>query len=215
MPVIVGRALDTRTPVLLQTLRYMDFQPYWNVPRSILVKEMLPAMRRNPNYLRANDMEVVGARDAVIGDAVTPGVLRGLQRGELRVRQRPGPTNSLGAVKFVFPNAANVYLHGTPAPELFTRTRRDFSHGCIRLADPAGLAEWVLRGQADWDRSRIDAAMAPAARPTRVLLPKPMPVIVFYTTAVVWPDGAVWFYPDIYGHDAALDAALRAGPAVP
>ncbi|HEU4699662.1 MAG TPA: L,D-transpeptidase family protein [Gemmatimonadales bacterium] len=214
MPVIVGRALNTRTPMLLQAMRYIDFRPYWNVPRSILVKEILPALRKNANYLRRNDMEVVGARDRVLGDTPTPAVLQGLERGELRVRQRPGPANSLGLAKFVFPNAADVYLHGTPNPGLFARTRRDFSHGCVRVFDPAGLAEWVLRDQPGWSRARIDSAMA-GKTTTRVLLSKPMPVVVFYTTAVVWPDGRTVFYPDIYGHDATLDRAMRAGPTVP
>ena len=154
MKVVTGKALDTRTPRLFEELRYVEFWPYWNVPRSILVNEILPRLRRSPGYLRANRMEIVGARQAVYGDAVTPQVLRQLSRGELRVRQRPGPQNSLGLAKFVFPNAANVYLHGTPQTELFTRTRRDFSHGCIRLEDPAGLAAWVLQDQPAWRQGR-------------------------------------------------------------
>ena len=210
MKVVTGKALDTRTPLLFEELRYVEFWPYWNVPRSILVKEMLPLLRRRPGYLRANQMEIVGPRQVVLGDAVTPQILRRLAAGELSVRQRPGPRNALGLAKFVFPNAANVYMHGTPQTELFTRTRRDFSHGCIRLEDPAALAAWVLQDQPAWSRAAIEAAMAAGVN-TRVLLTRPMPVVVFYTTAVAAPDGTIRFYEDVYGHDRSLVEALRAG----
>ena len=214
MRVVVGRALDRQTPVLLEELRYVEFRPYWNVPRSILIGEILPILARRPDYLRANAMEIVGARDRVLGDEATPALLDRLRRGELRVRQRPGPDNALGLAKFVFPNAADVYMHGTPQTELFARSRRDFSHGCIRVEDPAGLARWVLRGDPEWTRERIGAAMG-GPRTTRVLLDRPIPVLVFYTTAVARADGTAWFYPDIYGHDRALAEALRAGPGPP
>jgi murein L,D-transpeptidase YcbB/YkuD len=209
MKVIVGKALDTRTPVLVEQMRTVEFRPYWNVPRSILVNELLPALRRNPQYLRKNDMELVAARDRVVGDAVTVEVLRQLATGALRVRQRPTPKNALGPVKFVFPNAANIYLHGTPQPRLFARTRRDFSHGCIRVEDPAALAAWVLRDQPTWPIDSVRAAMA-GPRTRRVPLTRPIPVIAFYTTAVVAPGDSIVFYNDIYGHDRRLDAALRA-----
>jgi murein L,D-transpeptidase YcbB/YkuD len=209
MKVVTGKALDTRTPVLFEELRYVEFRPYWSVPRSILVKEILPLLRRKPAYLRSHQMEVMDARQSVVGDVVTPAILRGLAQGELRVRQRPGPGNALGLAKFVFPNAANVYMHGTPDTVLFARSRRDFSHGCIRLEDPTGLAAWVLRDQAAWNREAIEAAMA-ETRTTRALLTRPMPVVVFYTTAVAFPDGSVHFYGDVYGHDRELLEALRA-----
>ena len=215
MRVVVGKALDTRTPVLVEQLRYLEFQPYWNVPRSILVGEILPQLRRRPHYLRDHGMELVGPRDRVLGDEVTPAVLRQLAGGDLRLRQRPSPRNPLGRVKFVFPNAADVYLHGTPDTTLFARQRRDFSHGCIRVEQPAALAAWVLRDQPAWTRDSVDAAMA-AAKPTRrALLTRPMPVILFYTTAVAEPGRGVAFYEDIYGHDRRLDEALRAGPTPP
>jgi murein L,D-transpeptidase YcbB/YkuD/nucleotide-binding universal stress UspA family protein len=214
MRVVVGRAMDRLTPVLLEDLRYVEFRPYWNVPRGILVRELLPLLRRRPGYLRAQRMEVVGPEDRVLGDQPTPALLDRLARGELRVRQRPGPDNALGLAKFVFPNAADVYMHGTPDTALFARSRRDFSHGCIRLEHPAELAEWVLRERPDWPRARIDSAMA-ASGTTRVLLSRPLPVLVFYTTAVTRSDGSGWFYPDVYGHDRALAEALRAGPGPP
>jgi murein L,D-transpeptidase YcbB/YkuD len=214
MRVVVGKALDTRTPMLFEQMRYVEFRPYWNVPRSILVGEILPVLRRNPGYLRGNEMEVVAGGSRVLGDRVTPEILRRLAAGELRVRQRPGPGNSLGLAKFVFPNAASVYMHGTPAAQLFEQPRRDFSHGCIRLEDPVALAVWVLRDQPAWTEDRIQAAMQGRAT-TRALLTRPVPVAVFYTTAVALPDGRARFYPDVYGLDRKLDEALRAPPTPP
>ncbi len=214
MKVVVGKALDTRTPLLFEQMRYVEFRPYWNVPRSILVREILPILRRNHSYLRAHDMEVVGPGDSVIGDAIDTSVLSRLSTGELRVRQRPGPKNAMGPVKFVFPNAESVYLHGTPEPELFYRERRDFSHGCIRVEDPAALAAWVLRDRPGWGRAEVDAAMQGATR-RRVLLTRPIPVAIYYTTAVAFPDGSVRFYPDVYGLDRALDEAMRSVETAP
>jgi murein L,D-transpeptidase YcbB/YkuD len=210
MRVIVGKALDTRTPVLLEQLRYLEFQPFWNVPRSILVGEILPQLRRRPSYLREHEMDVIGPRDRGLGDALTPAVLQGLTRGELRLRQRPGPRNPLGHVKFVFPNTADVYLHGTPDTTLFARERRDFSHGCIRVQRPTDLAAWVLGDQPVWPRASVEAAMGGKAT-RRALLSRPMPVVLFYATAAALPDVGMAFYEDIYGHDHRLDEALRAG----
>ena len=189
--VIVGRALNTRTPVFVEDMRYIVFRPYWNVPSSILRHEILPAIARQPDYLRRHDMEVVSG----------PGQ-------PLRVRQRPGPANALGLVKFVFPNDDDVYMHGTPAPALFGRARRDFSHGCVRVEDPVGLAQWALADQPEWTRDRILEAMnAPTSR--TVALSRPIRVVLFYLTAVVTPeDGAIHFAQDIYGHDARLNQVL-------
>lgn len=211
MRVIVGNALDKQTPVLFEQMRYVEFRPAWNVPRSILLEEIMPVLRRDPGYLDRSDMELVGPRDRVVAGAVTAELLDQLNRGELRVRQRPGGGNPLGSTKFVFPNAANVYLHGTPRAELFALTRRDFSHGCIRIEDPTALAAWVLRDQPRWARDSIVAAQG-GRTTTRALLTRPMPVVVFYTTVVATPDGRGWFFPDVYGHDRKLDEALRAGP---
>jgi murein L,D-transpeptidase YcbB/YkuD len=214
MRVIVGNALDTRTPVLFEQLRYVEFRPYWNVPLSITVKEIVPLLRRDPGYLSSNDMELVGPRDSVVAGAVTSEMIDRLGRGELRVRQRPGSQNPLGLTKFVFPNSAAVYLHGTPRTDLFAHTRRDFSHGCIRVEDPTALAQWVLRDQRGWSRQRIIAAQEGPGT-TRAWLTHPIPVVIFYTTAVAAPDGSAWFHTDLYGHDRELDEALRAGPVSP
>jgi murein L,D-transpeptidase YcbB/YkuD len=207
--VIVGRALRTRTPVLLEQMEYVIFRPYWNIPGSILHGEILSALRRSPGYLQRHEMEIV-AGDSDSGRVVPPTAenIAGLREGTLRLRQRPGARNSLGLVKFVFPNDANVYMHGTPAPELFAHARRDFSHGCIRVSDPVGLAEWVLSPDPAWTRERIVSAMN-GASPLRVDLARPIPVILFYTTAMPI-GGAMHFAEDIYGHDARLDRYLAA-----
>lgn len=208
MRVIVGNALDTRTPVLFERMRYVEFRPYWYLPLSIAQKEILPLLDRDPEYLKRNEMEVVNQRDSVIPDVSIPGVIERISQGTLRVRQRPGTSNPLGLVKFVFPNTEAIYLHGTPRTELFARTRRDFSHGCIRVEDPTTLAGWVLRDRPRWSRSAIVAAQQGSAT-VRASLSRPMPVVVWYTTAVAAPDGRAWFYADIYGHDRQLDRALQ------
>ena len=209
MNVVVGRALNTQTPVLGEEMRYLEFRPYWNVPRSIVRNEILPKLARDPAYLQRNDMEIVrGGGDDARPVAASGDNLELLRQGALRVRQRPGPKNSLGLVKFIFPNDANVYLHGTPATQLFGRTRRDFSHGCVRVEDPVTLAQWALRDQPRWTRERIEAAMA-GSSPVRVDLLRPLPVILFYVTAMVMPaDQSLHFADDIYGHDARLERAL-------
>jgi murein L,D-transpeptidase YcbB/YkuD len=209
MDVIVGRALDTQTPVFVEELRYLIFRPYWNVPPSILRNEILPALTRDPAYLDRQNMEIVaGGGDDASAVVATDENLARLRQGGLRVRQRPGPNNSLGLVKFVFPNDDNIYMHGTPAPQLFGRARRDFSHGCVRVADPVMLAEWLLRDRPEWTRERVLAAMQGSAS-ERVTLTRPVQVILFYLTAVVMPeDGSVRFAEDIYGHDEKLARAL-------
>ncbi len=209
MDVIVGRAMRTQTPVFADEMTHLVFRPYWNVPRSILRQELLPALERDAGYLAAHDMEIVaGAGDDARTVGPSPEVLEALRVGTLRVRQKPGPKNSLGLAKFIFPNDDNVYLHGTPARELFARSRRDFSHGCVRVADPAALAEWLLREQPGWDRESIVAAMN-GTRTQQVNLRAPVPVLLYYLTALVSPDdGSLHFADDLYGHDAALERRL-------
>jgi murein L,D-transpeptidase YcbB/YkuD len=207
MRAIVGRGRVTQTPIFVGEMRYIVFRPYWNVPRSILINEILPALERDGDYLRRQDMEIVrGAGDDAAPVANTAENRAWLKSGSLRLRQRPGTKNALGLIKFVFPNDADVYMHGTPAPELFGRTRRDFSHGCVRVEDPVALAAWVLN-DAGWDRDRILAAMTSTSQ--RVDLKDPIQVILFYVTAVVKPtDATIHFAADIYGHDVKLDRAL-------
>jgi murein L,D-transpeptidase YcbB/YkuD len=210
MNVIVGRnTLDTQTPVFVEQMRFVIFRPYWNVPPGILRSETLPAIRKDPEgYLARNDMEIVqGQGDDAKPVAPTPENIALLAKGQLRVRQRPGPRNSLGLVKFMFPNDENVYLHSTPAQELFNRNKRDFSHGCVRVELPVDLGMWVLRDVPGWDREKIVNAMR-GGKPTRVNLPRPLQVILFYTTAIAGLDGRPQFFEDVYGHDAKLEKAL-------
>ena len=211
MNVIVGQAADRRgTPVFTGTMQQVVFRPYWDVPPSIARKEVIPDIRRKPGYFDREELEIVRGGD--VGAVVYPltdANLGRVLRGTLRIRQRPGPKNSLGLVKFVFPNDYSVYLHGTPAQQLFAETRRDFSHGCIRVEDPTALAEAVLRGQDGWDRAAIEGAMA-GDRTLRLTIARPIAVYVLYATAVVGDDGAVRFFPDLYGRDAVLDRALAA-----
>ena len=209
MAVIVGRARRTETPQFTATMTQVIFRPYWNVPASILRDEVLPAVRRNPRYLVSQQMEIVsGPGDDARVVPQDEAALAALAAGTLRVRQRPGSHNALGLVKFDFPNRDSVFMHGTPAPALFARDRRDFSHGCIRVADPPGLAAWALGGARGWTPARIAAAMtAETSAPAPV--GAPIDVVLFYLTAMVGPDdGLVYFADDIYGLDARLTAAL-------
>jgi L,D-transpeptidase YcbB len=215
MKVVVGRAYRTQTPVFANEMRYVIFRPYWNVPRSILRSELVAKIARDPDYVAENNYEVMNGSDSVVTDGeVSDAVLSGLRSGELWIRQKPGPRNALGLVKFVFPNRYNVYFHSTPFPELFEKARRDFSHGCIRVENPVGLAAWVLRDKPEWTVERIRATMN-GNETLQVNLDKPIPVLILYSTAVVEPDGEVKFFKDIYGHDASLEKVLAAGYPYP
>jgi L,D-transpeptidase YcbB len=212
MGVIVGRALRTETPIFVQNMRDVIFRPYWNIPRSILRDELLPLILSDPEYLARQNMEIV---DGPGDDAplVEPTVdhLDQLGQGRFRLRQRPGPQNALGLVKFVFPNEEHVYLHDTPAPGLFARSRRDFSHGCVRVEGALDLAAWALADHPDWTRERIEEAVAEDAPTRSVRLAQPIRVVLFYATAALSPDdGTLHFADDIYRHDEPLDRAVRA-----
>jgi murein L,D-transpeptidase YcbB/YkuD len=215
MRIVVGKSLKHETPIFVERMRYVVFRPYWNPPPSIVRGEIVPAARDDPWYLERHDMEIVasGDEDAEALPATREN-LDALVAGRLYVRQKPGPGNSLGLAKFIFPNHESVYMHGTPAQALFARARRDFSHGCIRVEDPLALATWVLRDQPGWTRERIEEAMD-ADRPTQVNLKQPLDVVLFYDTVHVNSDGVVFFVDDIYGDDAKLDAALRKGYPYP
>ena len=205
MRVIVGTAVKTPTPLFVGQMRYLEFNPYWYVPRSITLGEIIPGIERDPGYLQANDMELVDERGVTV--PLDVGALDGLRAGKFRIRQRPGPKNSLGAVKFGMPNSMDIYLHSTPHRQLFERTRRDLSHGCIRLEQPAELARFVLVDQPGWNLDVIKAAMEPG--PTRrISLTKPVPVVIFYATAVVDDKGKVLFPGDVYRRDPLLEEAL-------
>jgi len=212
MNVVVGKAdVGRETPLFERDMRYIILRPYWVIPPSIIRNETLPAVRRDRGYLARNDMEIYsGDGDSGPGLPATAGNLARVASGDLGIRQRPGPRNSLGLAKFIFPNDHNVYFHGTPATELFSRSRRDFSHGCIRLEDPAGLATWILRDPRTWSRKQVEQAMN-GTNSRRVNLTRQIPVVIYYTTAVVWPDGKVGFFDDVYKHDARLESVLAKG----
>ncbi|MEO6539590.1 MAG: L,D-transpeptidase family protein [Ferruginibacter sp.] len=182
MPVVVGKD-GHNTMMFTGNLNQIVFSPYWNVPSSIVKKEILPAMNRNGNYLASHNMEVTGN-----------------EGGLPVIRQLPGGDNSLGKVKFLFPNSFNIYFHDTPAKTLFEKDKRAFSHGCIRLSDPVKMANYLLEGQPEWPAEKIDSAMN-SGKEKYVKLKKPVPVLITYYTAWVDDNGALHFADDIYGHD--------------
>ena len=206
MKIIVGKAMDTRTPVFEEEMRSIEFSPYWNVPQSIARSETVPKLQRDPGYLAREDMEFV-LPDGLVSTEVTPYVLAEVLAGRARIRQRPGPKNALGAIKFSFPNRDHIYLHHTPAAQLFGKGRRDFSHGCVRVEQPVELALFVLQDMPQWNEQRVREAMA-AGQLQAVRLATPVPVLITYGTALV-KQGRLHFYPDIYGHDRELAEALR------
>ena len=184
MNVVAGKKASP-TPVLSDRMKYVVFSPYWNIPSDIAQKEIAPKLERDPGYLERNNIEV----DEESG----------------RYRQRPGKGNSLGLVKFVFPNHYNVYLHDTPAHALFDRIERDFSHGCVRVERPLDLVKYVLRDQPEWTEEKIDAAMH-AGVERSVNLKEPLPIYLAYFTA--WEEeGVLKTVPDVYGYDRRHDAA--------
>ncbi len=205
MAVVDGKGAGHPTPMVITSISGVQFHPAWLVPPLIAEREIQPPARRDPGYLAREHY------DLLRNDSVVPPTAANVARigRGIEVRQRPGPWNALGRIKFVMPNAANVYLHDTPARQDFARRRRDLSHGCIRVADPVALAELVLRGEPDWGRRRIDSVLA-QGDPLLVPLSRPIPVLVVYQTVMPGPDGSLLVYPDIYGRDRALGRALQA-----
>jgi len=216
MNVIVGKEFHHKTPIFEKDMRFVVFRPYWNVPPSIQRSEIVPAIQKDRDYISKKGFEVVTrAGQVVTSGAITDEVLAQLRAGQLEVRQKPGPTNSLGLVKLMFPNEYNVYLHSTPSQQLFSQTRRDFSHGCIRVEHPAELAAWVLRDKPDWNVQRAQTAMQSGKDDEQVNLTNPVPVLILYATAIVNPSGEVHFFDDIYGYDVELRQVLAKGYPYP
>jgi L,D-transpeptidase YcbB len=180
MRVVVG-AEATSTPIFSDSIRYVVVNPYWNIPDGIMRRTIAPAMARNPNYLRENNMEMVDGR----------------------VRQRPGPRNALGRYKFIFPNEFDVYLHDTPDGHLFSETERAFSSGCVRIERPADFARMLLRLQSSQDPESLEVLLAEGGEQW-IALDQPLPIFLLYLTAWSYPDGSVHFYSDIYGRDEAM-----------
>ncbi len=194
MRVVTGNAARTPTPVFGRPMTHVVFRPYWDVPTSIVEDEIMPAVRRDRGYLRRMNMVLVR------GD------------GGTQLRQRPGPGNALGLVKFLLPNPFGVYLHDTPERPLFAQARRDRSHGCVRVERPFDLARFVLAGAPEWTPARIRSAMA-AGDERHVPLPEPLPVFITYLTVWTDADGVTRFFPDVYEHDAAQEKLLQQTPA--
>ncbi|HEV9035716.1 MAG TPA: L,D-transpeptidase family protein [Puia sp.] len=191
MRVVVGKTAH-RTVIFSDSLKYIVFSPYWNVPPSIVRNEMLPAMKKDRSYLARHNLEITGYNN-----------------GLPVIRQKPGKDNSLGRVKFLFPNRYNIYFHDTPAKSLFEKETRAFSHGCVRLGDPVKLAVWLLRDDRSFTREKILAAMA-QPKEKWVRLDHPIPVFIVYFTAWVTSDGLLNFRDDIYGHDKRMARHLYA-----
>src|SRR5919109_1417943 len=178
--------------------------PAWHMrPPTIAKDETIPSALRDPSFLRRTNMEVLDRQ----GQVVDPESIDPDRASEYRFRQRPGGSNALGLVKFMFPNEFNVYLHDTPADSLFERASRSFSHGCVRVEEPQALAEFVLKNQPEWTRERIAQAMH-AGEERTLKLRQPIPVYIGYWTVDVAPDGRIDFKPDIYGLDARQSAKL-------
>jgi len=183
--VVVGKE-GHNTMMFNGDLNQVVFSPYWNVPPSIVAKEILPAIEKNPNYIVKENMEITGNDD-----------------GLPVVRQKPGAGNALGKVKFLFPNSFNIYFHDTPAKSLFEKDKRAYSHGCIRLKEPEKFANYVLRNQPEWTPEKISEAMN-SENEKYVKVKDPIPVVITYYTAWVDENGRLNFREDIYGHDARL-----------
>ncbi len=208
MSIIAGEAFKHETPMFVDKLEYLIFRPAWHVPLSIQQNEIIPELQRHPSYLDKEHFQLYDMRGRVVKVAeINDTILKQLRTGKLEVRQEPGSANGLGLVKFVFPKQGGVYLHGTLDRDLFARLRRDFSHGCIRVEDPAALSAWVLNGDPRWNPQTIDTAMN-GNLTMKVNLPRAIPVIIFYGTALVDENGEVHFSDDIYRYDAALEQAL-------
>jgi len=193
MRVVVGKE-QSRTPAFSDKMTYIEVNPFWNIPKTIAEKEVLPKVATNPGYLASHNMEVVPGTDG-------------------QLRQRPGDDNPLGQLKFMFPNEFDIYLHDTPADHLFNRAERDFSHGCIRLEKPVELANLLLKDDPKWTPEALQEAIDSGENQT-ITLKRPIPVHILYWTAWVEPDGTVEFRKDIYGHDEQLEQALAQEPPV-
>ncbi len=211
MRVIVGKVYH-KTPVFSHTMRYLEINPFWNIPDSIAINEIVPKMIHDPNYLQKKHIRIFSgwqnnARE--INPQSIDWQTIGSSIKRYRLRQDPGPDNALGTIKFMFPNRYNVYLHDTPGHRLFKRNKRSFSHGCIRVSDPQGLAMYLLgKDGKNWSRQKIQSLIGTGKRLV-VPLQHPFPVHILYRTVFVDPkDGAVHFFEDIYGRDALLAEAL-------
>ena len=209
MDVVVG-AVATQTPEFSDELEYVEINPTWTVPYSIATGEMLPKLRRNPSAYAA-EFEVFMNGKLTSWSGINWNAY-GKGNFPFTFRQKPGPKNALGKVKFMLPNPYNIYLHDTPAKDKFLATTRAFSHGCIRVSRPMDLADHLVGDVVGWPQQKIDAAFA-GGKTTRVSLPQHIPIHLIYATAYEGDGGSIEFRPDIYGRDRKLDAALTGKPS--
>jgi murein L,D-transpeptidase YcbB/YkuD len=207
--VVIGQSEDHQTPEFSDQMTYLVVNPTWTVPRSIATKEILPELQENPSYLGDNNMELLRYDD---GEAPNPLMTDWHSYTEntfpFLIRQQPGEDNALGRVKFMFPNEFDIYLHDTPSRDLFSKQRRAFSHGCVRVRDPMRLAR-VLLGLSVAEADERLAKPLESGIQTRMQLAEPIPVHLTYRTAWVDESGQVQFRDDVYGRDARIRAALR------
>ena len=201
------------TPIFHDRITYLVFNPTWTVPRRIARWELVPKLLEDPpGFLRRYRMELLTPDGRVVDPATVDWTTVTPRRFPYILRQRPGPGNALGRVKFMFPNRYHVYLHDTPSQALFRKPRRAFSHGCVRVAHAMELAQALLHANGpDWDRQRIEAVLA-AGDPRPVVLKRPMPIYLLYLTAAVDAAGQVQFRPDLYHRDRTVLHALAAEP---
>jgi murein L,D-transpeptidase YcbB/YkuD len=202
---IVAGSPKNPTPVFSDEIEFVVFNPYWNVPKSILVNEIIPTMQGNPGYLSRNNIEVVWLGDRVVDPYMVDWFQ--VNPDKLALRQIPGPGNALGQVKFLFPNKHSVYMHDTPTKQLFDKPVRAYSHGCMRVRNPLEFARLLLADQG-WSDRRIQDTLA-TANDEQVKLEKKVPVHITYFTLSVDKDGKMQSYRDIYGYDAAVRVALK------
>lgn len=208
MRVVVGQAWEWGTPLLAASVTQVVFRPAWSVPLSIQQQELAARVEADGAFVAAGGFEVLDEAERPVAGATGRDLAAGLRSGALRLRQRPGAGNTLGLVKIALSGPSWLYLHGTPSEELFGPARRDFSHGCIRVEDPEGLAVWILRGEAGWTPRAVRAA-ARGSRTVEVPVSREITVLVAYFTASGWGEGGFTFREDVYGQDAALATALR------
>ena len=201
---------EHHTPMIADHMKYLVFRPYWNLPVDIARKDLVPHIEKNPGYLAEHHYETVNNK----GEPEEASAER-IAHGNVLVRQLPGTTNSLGLVKFMFPNKFNVYLHDTDSHSLFSRVRRDYSHGCVRVQDPPRLADWLLRNNSNWDPDKIKDTMDDESITNKsVSLGAPVPIVLFYGTAYV-DGGEVHFFQDLYGYDKDMNDMLKKGAPYP
>lgn len=206
--VIVGKA-SNNTVIFTDSLEYIVFNPYWNVPDKIIFDEIAPEMVREPSYLKNHHMELVSYSNPsrVVDPKSVDWKNPGLKRFPYLLRQKPGPWNALGRIKFLFPNNYSIYLHDTPEKKLFDQHERSFSHGCIRVQKPLKLAEFLLKDDSLWNKKKIQSALKKGKEKFVKLIHK-VPVSILYFTAWVDDAGVLNFRKDVYGHDVKMEKAV-------